>query len=358
MKLDERSSARLDALRFPLIVGVVFIHAYHAQIGMATGSVGVPESGFLSDFIRTLISQGVARIAVPLFFIMSGYFLFWGFSWSILNYKKKICSRIKSLLIPFLFWNCVTLAFIALAQSIPATQVFFSGRIPSLFSLDAYGYVNVIFGIEQLPIAYHFWFIRDLMVLCLFMPVIFFFIKFMPLVSVVFILPLWIFDFIPLSEQSSLSVTFFLLGACLGYSKIDLFLLDRYEAFIFPTYISLLIFDALTKGMWFNGPIHNISVIVGCLVVLCLSRFLISPTRVRGFFAWASGASFFIFAAHEPLLTVLRKVAFKTFAPSTDAAVLFLYFFVPTMVISFLGFVYFCMKRYAPKILAMISGGR
>lgn len=47
-------------------------------------------------------------MAVPLFFI-SGYLFFFRTAFSVDVYKKKLKSRIKTLLIPYLFWNFVVL---------------------------------------------------------------------------------------------------------------------------------------------------------------------------------------------------------------------------------------------------------
>ena len=72
-------SSRLKAIRLPLIVGVVFIHAYSTQVLLGGGQrAGAAHVAFSAFFIRNLISQGIARIAVPMFFLMSGFLFFQG----------------------------------------------------------------------------------------------------------------------------------------------------------------------------------------------------------------------------------------------------------------------------------------
>ncbi len=127
MPLDAKSSDRLGSLRFPLIVGVVFIHAYGTEVRLAGGTVGMAQPAFLLDFLRNLLSQGIARVAVPTFFLMSGYFFFRDFSWSAQAYKSKLLSRGRTLLIPYLIWNFCGLMAIWTAQSLPATCSIFSG---------------------------------------------------------------------------------------------------------------------------------------------------------------------------------------------------------------------------------------
>jgi len=90
---------RIALLRFPLIIGVAFIHVDGTTIDIVAASVGMDQSGYFSQLIRNFISQGLARIAVPLFFMMSGYLFFLDFEWSLDKYKRKIRNRISTLLI-------------------------------------------------------------------------------------------------------------------------------------------------------------------------------------------------------------------------------------------------------------------
>ena len=120
--IDNESSLRLKLLRFPPIIGVIYIHAYGTVIHYSGGSLGTADLNSLTNVIRILLSEGIARTAVPLFFLMSGYLFFATFHWSQQTYLNKILSRLRSLLIPFLFWNLAALAFIALAQAI-ATSI-------------------------------------------------------------------------------------------------------------------------------------------------------------------------------------------------------------------------------------------
>ena len=79
--IDETSSLRLKLLRFPPIIGVVYIHAYFTAITFSHGTIGTEDLNPATDFIRVLVSQGLARIAVPLFFLMAGYLFFANFRW-------------------------------------------------------------------------------------------------------------------------------------------------------------------------------------------------------------------------------------------------------------------------------------
>ncbi|MCC5023368.1 MAG: acyltransferase family protein [Candidatus Synoicihabitans palmerolidicus] len=93
---------RIVHLRFLLIVGVVFIHAFDTQINFSTDTVSAAHQTGYSSFVRTIISQGIARTAVPIFYFLAGYLFFLHFTWSWKSYRRKLGSRIHTLLIPFL----------------------------------------------------------------------------------------------------------------------------------------------------------------------------------------------------------------------------------------------------------------
>jgi surface polysaccharide O-acyltransferase-like enzyme len=358
MKIDKNSSDRLSVLRFPLIVGVVFIHAYDTNVALSSGIVGIESQSYLSDFIRNFISQGIARTAVPLFFLMSGYFFFLGFSWSIENYRNKIYSRFRTLLVPFLFWNIITLFLLALAQSIPATKVFFSGTNALISTFSAYDYVNAIIGLDHLPISYQFWFIRDLMVLVLLTPLIYLILKRVPKMFLVGIFLLWYSNYWPIYIPSAASLAFFYTGAYFAYSNFSLFVFDRFGPAILSSYLFFLFIDTISKAYDFNNYIHKTGIVLGVVSALYVSNLIIQTKSIKNALIWAGGCSFFIFAVHEPLLTVLKKIIYKTVSPNSDVMILFLYIAIPIVVISLSILLYLTMKRITPKILNIISGGR
>lgn len=309
--LDRESSLRLNLLRFPLIVGVVFIHAYSSTVGFSGGEIGVSHPSFVVDFVRNFISQGVARIAVPLFFLMSGYLFFVGFEWSKESYAKKINTRTKTLFVPFLFWNLTTLLIIALAQAVPATKTFFSGNNPLIATFSFLDYFNAIFGFTRSPIAYHFWFIRDLIIMVLFAPLISIFNKFAPLPFLGLVLFYWLLGSWPIYAPSSEAFLFFSVGAYLASTKKSLFYLDHHGAIIIGLYLVIVSIDALTINQSFNPILHKIGILLGVFGVLLLTRFLAQNEKLKSLTLRLSGASFFVYAVHEPALTILKKLMYK-----------------------------------------------
>ena len=357
MKLDPTSSERLKLLRFPLIVGVVFIHGA-CHTGLSPVNTEAVHISYPSLFIMDLISQGIARIAVPLFFIMSGYFFFLGFEWSLDQYKAKLRTRTNSLLIPFLFWNVLTLLLIALAQSFPAASSYLSGKHGTIDSLGIYDYLNCIFGITRDPISYQFWFIRDLMILILLAPLFVLILKKIPVIFISFLLVIWLLGLRWFDIPSITAIFFFSFGAFWAISKRDLFCLDRYGKVFLLAYGIILIVDIATKDGEFHDYIHRVGILLGIVAAFYATKLALGSKKIAGFLLWASSCSFFVFAMHEPALTITKRMTYRFVAPDSDATALLLYFLLPILVIAAAMLCYHGLKALVPKFLSIISGGR
>ena len=70
---EELQSKTIKFLRFPLIIGIVFIHTNLAEVNIG-GQLWAAKGQFpIHDIFRYIVSEELARIAVPLFYFMSGF---------------------------------------------------------------------------------------------------------------------------------------------------------------------------------------------------------------------------------------------------------------------------------------------
>lgn len=358
MRIDKNTSERLSALRFPLIIGVVFIHAFSPCVEFPNAVVGLSTQGYLSDLIQSIVSQGFSRIAVPLFFLISGYLYFLGFSWSLENFKMKVASRYKTLMLPFLFWNILTLILIALGQILPVTKDYFSNDSAQIASFSIYEYVNAIFGLTRAPISYQFWFIRDLMLLFLLTPIIYSIARIQTIFLPIIIFLLWFINYWPITIPSVTAFTFFYAGAYFVYSKISLFWLDRYGVGILILYLLVLVADTFSKGYEVNQYVHNMGLILGMGSALYTSKFMVKIKSLKKVLLAISGSSFFVFAVHEPMLTIIKKVVYRAVEPTTAVIFLLLYLTIPVLVITSALLMYMALRNVMPRSLRVISGKR
>ena len=356
--IDETSSLRLKLLRFPPIIGVVYIHAYFTAIRFAHGTIGTEDLNPLTDFIRVLISQGIARVAVPLFFLMSGYLFFANFRWSQHTFARKVTTRMRTLLIPFLFWSTATLAFYAVVQAIPVLAPYFSGPTALIRELPLQDYANVLIGFKGYPIAYHFWFIRDLMVLVLLAPLIALILRSAALPFLLAVYLLWVSGKWPVYIPDSAGVLFFSAGALCALRGRDLFFLDRYGPAVCLAYIPILLIDVVWHTAWFNIYLHRTGLIVGVLAALYATKLALRHERLKQTLLALGSASFFVYAAHEPLLMVLRMLAYSHIPLDGPYTVLTIYLLLPALLIAFLVLCHGALQRICPRLLSLVTGGR
>ena len=137
-------SEKLKIFSFIATIFVVYRHSlnYLAFFGSssAEGYNGFVQDGFMS----------LTQIAVPYFFLVSGYFFFkknYYEDWNIRNigesaWVKMIIVKCRTLLVPFVFWNVIGLLLLII------TRQQYSFSIQSLFNSEWYG-----------PL----WYVRDLM---------------------------------------------------------------------------------------------------------------------------------------------------------------------------------------------------
>jgi surface polysaccharide O-acyltransferase-like enzyme len=360
MIISKHASERLAVIRFPLIVGVVFIHAYGGLVNLKNTQSGVEQVGFFSQILQEFISHGVARVAVPLFFLMSGYLFFLGFKGSFESFKNKAKSRFKSLVIPFLFWNAFVMLLYFCAQSFPATSHYFSGSIQTISSYSLYDFFNAFFGFTQSPIAYQFWFIRDLVVILCMAPLLYALLrtKYLGELVLAMLALVWFIGLWPIYVPSIAALFFFYLGALLGQRNGNLFCVDRFGKPIAASYAVMLFFDILTKSYAFNEYIHNLGVMLGMATALYFSKWVIAQKRLKNTLIRLSTVSFFIFAVHEPMLTISKKLSYRMLQPSSDITISLLYLSLPTAIILLAIYFHGLIKKVMPNFLTLVSGGR
>jgi len=356
--LNKDDSIRLELLRFPLIVGVVFIHAYETTVDLSSGVVGATQNAQYVDFIRNFISQGLARVAVPLFFLMSGYLFFFEFVWTRRNFVRKIKSRFSTLFLPFLFWSFLTILIFALAQSIPGTQQYFSGKNGLISQFGGFEFLRALFGVGRSPLAYHLWFLRDLILLVLLSPLIELLFRVAATPVLAAMIFLWFFDVIPITTPSFEAATFFATGAFFARRNVSLFSWDRYGFIVILAYFLFLVLETIYYGEEWRPFLHRVCVVFGMVSVLCVTRIFLQSESISQRLALLSGASFFVYLAHEPLLIAARKIGFKIFRPESGLAVVAIYFLIPILVILFLLIVHRVAIQITPKKLANSIGLR
>jgi len=357
----DETSSRIDALRFPLILGVAFIHGA-SVLHTSQGSVDVMRTNIAwVDFIVN-ISQYIADVSTPLFFAISGYLFFWG-GWSREKYAGKLKRRFHTLLIPYLFWSLAIFAVLAVAESIPQTKTYFADATwPAIHSLSFFGAINTLLGITGIyPLLHPFWFIRDLMALVVLAPAIHFLVHnkwgklFLIAIFCIWYAVMWPLMAWPVPWPGAVALCFFCMGAYLSQQKEGLAYLDR----IGP-WASLLFLAGAILNYAFPSSLahvnHALIITAGAASLWWMIGLIIRSAALKAFLAGLSGDVFFVFATHQPLMAVVRKIAYKLFSPTSGAAILTLYFLIPICLVALLVALSRCLLKIMPSFIGFITG--
>lgn len=120
----------------------------------------VHNCGTVSKIIIGFISHGIATAAVPTFFCISG-FLFWTSAMSYKAVHNKLVRRIKTVLVPFLLWNCFYATVYTFLNN-GWTSISISGIISSVILYEYY---------------FPMWYMFQLMVFFLISPILYLMLK-------------------------------------------------------------------------------------------------------------------------------------------------------------------------------------
>ncbi|HEV7329931.1 MAG TPA: acyltransferase [Flavisolibacter sp.] len=313
-------------------------------------------------FIQHFFGQGLTRITVPVFFLISGYLFFQRITGSFSEFIPKFRKRTKTLLVPYLLWSAWGLFFFFALQQVPQARSFFNNTL-----IENYSGSEIVYTLLFDPIPYQLWFVRNLLYLVAFSPLIYWVLKYVGIVPLILIFVVYMeavdFSFVILKRDA---VFFFCLGAFLAIHKKDLLVKKRDNAryWIFPAVWLSLIF--IKTALTYKNPeetyalflLHRTCVVLGIISYWCIYDLLmINKTSPSKALLQLASFSFFIYAFHEPVLTIIKKGLFYL-TGSSPIMSLTNYFLVPviTVLIGFLLARFF--KKNTPTFYGIISGGR
>lgn len=276
-------------LRFPMIVLVTFAHSY-GQV--AEGFSLLTSEWNTYEFLKLLVSQTLVKVAMPVFFIMSGYLFFAHVDkWDVTTYKKKIWRRVKTLLIPYLIWNLL----MAVKLKTFSWNIFWVFWCPAGIQTDWFGQEQLMTAPANMPL----WFLRDLMVVSLLTPIIYILVRKLGywLMAVLTLLYLsGVCAFIP--GLSAYSVYFFILGAFLSIRKSDL--IESLKRFEWPAYGLSLVFVIAMLLTYNTSAFSSIMLcfrLTGAIAVFCLASRILTTTN-RRLPIMVCDSAYFIYLAH------------------------------------------------------------
>jgi fucose 4-O-acetylase-like acetyltransferase len=254
------------------------------------------------------------KVAMPVFFIMSGYLFFANVDvWNFMVYKTKLWRRMKTLLIPYLIWNLL----MAIKLNTFSWSLFWGYWEPAGSQIDWFGQEQLMTAPANMPL----WFLRDLMVVSLLTPVIYILIRklglwLMGLLTIFYLSGFY--AFIP--GLSAYAIYFFTFGTFLSIHKMDLVAsLKRVEI---PAYVLSVLF-AISMLLTYSTPAFSSMMLCfrlsGAIAVFCLASRILTSTP-RRLPSVVCNSSYFIYLAHYVFFfSFIDTVFFTLFGTSIPA---------------------------------------
>lgn len=350
---QKRDRELMNLLRATLTVLVVFIHTIPAALVSINGSLSGEN---IYHIITELISHNIGRMAVPGFYIISGYFMFHRISgWGDLNYRANAKKKLRTLVIPYLLWN-VLYVFLIWSK----TTLFERAGLP------VYDYERGILQESWLhhllaPINYPLWYLKDLIALNIIFPLFYLIFRYLKLWGISL---LFIYYLLTVNQStdlfSSTAIFYFGLGAYFSLSKCSMLsICQRYRYAALMLFIPLILLALMYNQSITGEYLTRMYIPLGLISLFNLTHWL--SCRASWFVSMCTKmlpATFFIYALHTMYLINWVGAAMGKLGCNEGLWQLIPYFLTPTVTLALCWLIYLTAKKLTPRLLSVLTGGR
>lgn len=324
---------------------VVWVHSYNAELFL-----GWSEDAADVYWAEHLIGDFLGQIAVPGFFMISGYLFYRGFRWEML--KGKWNRRIRSILVPFILWNFLYYIGYVTGSRLPwVTDVVGKGRIPFTLGTAIDAVINYTYN-------YVFWYLYQLIALTLLAPVLYLLLKrWQTRIGLMAVLWWMAWKDIQLPAVNVDALIYYGTAASLAMVKNKRIWSPEESWSPCRAFVGAA-FVLLSGWAYFWGLSRAIIPgFVLCRLLAVAGLWLILPEeklpKPRDFMNY----SFFLYATHFALVRLINKTAARLWNPvKWEPFVLFLVMPVLVLAISYL--VGKWLRRYLPSCWKLLNGFR
>lgn len=321
MKKKQSQYEVINQLRLPLIILMTYAHSY-CTIREGYSLLECEWDSY--EILKLLVSQTLVKVAVPVFFVISGYLFFANVEkFTYVIYFQKIRRRIKTLLIPYIIWNLLM-----------------------VIKLKSF-YLSFFWKPANLPL----WFLRDLMIVTLLTPIIYIGVKKLGWWIFVFLLPAYVTGIWAIQpEPNPYAACYFTLGAFMSIRRMDIIeTFSKYEKSSYLLFVTLGLLMTLTYPT-LAFPIFMLCFrLVGIPTVFCLANRILASTTQR-ISQIASDSSYFIYLVHYIFFLSFIDTAFFSLFGTSTVCLCIHYMFCPLLKVIIFIAIYYIYRKYFVSI--------
>ena len=345
---NQRLSAAITWLRFPLIFLIIMLHCYSVV------SLEGPRVSYFKAIYP--FSLWLGETGVPGFFFISGYLFFL----SKKSYLQKLKTRIYTLLIPYLLWNTILLSLYLIAYAAGFPQ---NINYRSITEYGVIDYIRLFWDRGSydngnfVPLLCPFWYIRNLLIMSILSPLLYYIIKYGREIFLLIVSIWWMLTyhnaFIPQT------ILFFSLGAYFSIHNVNpLEVITNHKKWFLTLFTLFALADIAMHTIFstqVNLQTHRMALILNIPTLLLLADFCVIRGYSKSIFP---NAAFIVFAVHYPIVVILRKYCAAQFSEASDIKHIILYFIcvIIATIVSLL--IYTLLEKFSPKLKNILSGNR
>ena len=300
--------------------------------------------------------HSIVVVAVPVFFALSGYFFFKGVSsFDLPTYKRKLSKRIRTLLVPYLVWNCMPILFVVTGN---LYSILFRGKstndlVAFLIGLWNDGIWHIWWDKTSglMPFDSPLWYVRDLMILCVLSPLFNWLLRKLGWIFIVIVSGLYLS---PLSFPvgfSSTGLLFFGLGSTFAIKGLPLDHINGGGRFVIYG-IALCLF--ILSNVFHEQLLSRLFIMLSAYAWILL--FCQLKSSVVDSMAKYSETVFFILALHNIIVLANVGKGLTRILPGPVATLS--YWIAPIVTLFVCVIIYYGIKKVSPKAISVLCGGR
>lgn len=348
MNFDNEYWNKIKKLNIILAVMVVFIHAINLPMyGIENGDV---------FWIQNYIVNGIGKVAVPMFFMLSGLNTYHSFNRDKTiseiirggGIQKKVRSRIRTLVIPYIIWVTITWIGTVLPMIIPGIRQYLNGTSNIMPSIKSY-VITLLTGNDT-----QLWFLNRLIFLIFLMPVIYIVMRNKRLGLFVWVVLAIVNCIFSRNDTDLVRVLLdYMSGVLIAiynpkwFDKILKYKEEERHIFLFI----FIFFSIIETIIIVYNKVRYLEIWVLYIMMVCIWRTLCSSR-------WKiKDRSFWIYLSHGIVFVYLKKVIY-IIMPKTNIVALISFFALTVIVISLLCIMAKILEKVAPNIYTILVGGR